>query len=152
MDNEARIKANKAKFQMVLKPLQPKIQKLIQEVHAGVGLAGIIGFIYFQDPVGIVQFGNIGNQGETLTHLLVLLSTLVHEMKTNPTGRYRNVPFTELGIATGKTGENPEDLADELTKMILVSGLDTSRADALLELAQRYWLARRPPNAPSETK
>jgi hypothetical protein len=54
------------------------------------------------------------------------------------------VPFVEAGLGNLSVGEEPEKIADELARMLIISGADESRLDEILGLAQRYVMARRP--------
>jgi hypothetical protein len=139
-----KVKANREKFQAMLKPIQSDIEKLVRGVNNAASGTCISGFIFSQHPAGFVKFGNINNTSDELIHLHIVLASLAADMQECPDGVYRNVPFVEVGLGNLSMGEEPEKIADELARMLIISGADESRLDEILGLAQRYVMARRP--------
>lgn len=148
-DSSDKIKNNREKFQEALKSIQPTIEKLVRQVNRSGPGTIISGFIFSQRPVGFVKFGNAPQEHDELIRLHVMFASVASDMKMFPGGMYRNVPFIEIGEGT-ELGEKPEDVADELATELLTFGIEESRRDEILLLAQRYIMARRQTDAPTK--
>ena len=130
----------KSKFEQAVDKLRPDIEKVVRGIDS-LPAACITGFIFSFNPKGLIQFGNIENQGEELIHLHKVLASLAAMMKIeNP---YPDVPFTELKAGIAPTGQTAEEIGDALAWQVLITGMDPEHTAACISLAERYLVTRR---------
>lgn len=120
--------------------LRPDIERLIRNVDSNPH-ACIVGVVFSQNPPCMAHISSIENRGEELIRIYLVLSTLVAEMQDNENPR---IPFKEFSAGRAPVGQAPEEIGDELAKMVLVTGMDELHVDKVLQLAQNYIMARRP--------
>ena len=121
--------------------LRPDAERLVRKVEDN-RHACFTGVVFSQDPPALLHIGNIENEGEDLIRLHMVLSTMIAQSKDNP--KFRNLTFEEIGIGDYLIGEAPEEIADKLAEMMLVTNLHENYHDQLLQLAQRYLASRAP--------
>lgn len=127
-----------------LESLRPDIEKLCRDVD-NQGSALISGFIFCQNPPCIAHLSTASNKGDELIRLHLVLSSLVAEQETS---RYPQVTFKEFGAGKASVGRAPEEIADELAQLLLVTGADKDYLNQIYELAQSYIASRRKPLPP----
>lgn len=132
---------NEIKAKAFFDTLRPDIERLVRKVEDNPH-ACLTGIVFSQDPPALLHIGNIDNQGEDLIRLHMVLSTFVAQAKENP--KYKNLTFEEIGIGNHSIGEAPEEIADRLAEMLLITNLAPDYAEQLLEMAQRYLRSRGP--------
>ena len=140
---------NKAAAEKFLEALRPTIEKLCRDVESQ-GKAIFSGFIFCQQPPCIVHLGTVDNKGDDLIRLHVVLSSLIAE---GLAGRYPNVLFKEYGpgVAPVTSSQSPELIADELARLLLVTGADVKYLDQIFSLAQNYMALRRQDSSQDES-
>jgi hypothetical protein len=133
-------------FDKFVQATQPDIERLVRRVDSA-SAACITGFVFGMHPRGLIKFGNIENRGENLIQLHLVLASLTATMQELPKGAsaYHDVPFIEIDAGKDAWGQAPEELADTLARMVLITGMDASKITEIMEVAQRYLMARRPP-------
>ena len=141
---------NTPEFDKLLESLKPDIERLSRKVDAAPASA-ITGFIFSMHPRGFIKFGNIQNQGEELIRLHMVLASLAAEMQESGKN-YGDVPFVDIDAGVLPLGQAPEEIADELARAVLGSGLEPGYANKAMLLAQRYIQSRRPAPPPEEKK
>ena len=134
----------KDNFQKALDKLRPSIEKLVREVDNDPA-AVISGFVLNAHSHGLIQFGNLDTiKGDSLIGLHIYLSTLAAEMaEKNP--MLADLDFADVDAGRDPVGQAPEEIADALARLVLVTGLEDAYAAQVQELAQRYIQARRIP-------
>lgn len=136
-------KINRQEIEKYFESLRPDIERLIRKVDAN-PQACIIGMVFSQDPPCLMYMTSLETAGDELIKMHLVLSTLVAESKEHP--EHTRVPFREFYAGDAKFGQAPEELADELARMVLVTGMDEKHIDRILHIAQQYLIARRPEN------
>lgn len=146
-------KDNRAAAEAWLETLRPDIEKLCRDVD-NQGNAIITGFIFCQNPPCIAHLTTATEQGDKLIRLHLVLSSLVAEQSEHSLTRYPNVTFKEFGPGATQVGRAPEEIADELAQLLLVTGADQAYLNQIYELAQSYLLSRRKTSeeTPEESK
>lgn len=139
---------NTPEFDKLLERLKPDIERLSRKVAASPASA-ITGFIFSMNPRGFIKFGNIQNKGDELIRLHMVLASLAAEMEESGKN-YGDVPFVDIDAGQQPLGQAPEEIADELARSVLISGLEPGYADKAMILAQRYIQSRR--TTPPEEK
>ena len=139
---------NTPEFDKLLENLKPDIERLSRKVDASPASA-ITGFIFSMNPRGFIKFGNIQNKGDELIRLHMVLASLAAEMEESGKN-YGDVPFVDIDAGQQPLGQAPEEIADELARSVLISGLEPGYADKAMILAQRYIQSRR--TTPPEEK
>jgi hypothetical protein len=132
-----------AEFEKALEKLKPDIERLTRKVEE-LPAACLTGFIFSFSPKGLIRFGNIENEGETLVALHKTLSALAAVMAVeNP---FPDVPYADIRIENKTTvGQQPEEIADALAAQVLITGMEPEHAAACLSLAEKYIQSRRGP-------
>lgn len=134
-------KIDRQEIEKYFESLRPDIERLIRKVDEN-PQACIIGMVFSQNPPCLAYMTSLETAGDELIKMHLVLSTLVAESKENP--EHTRVPFKEFFAGDAKIGNAPEELADELAKMVLVTGMDEKYVDKIVGIAQQYLLARRP--------
>ena len=132
---------NEAKAKAFFDTLRPDVERLVRKVEDNQH-ACITGIVLSQDPPALLHIGNIENEGEDLIRLHMVLSTFVAQARENP--KYKNLTFEEIGLGNALIGEAPEEIADKLAEMMLVTNLHPEYAGEILEMAQKYLASRAP--------
>jgi hypothetical protein len=124
-----------------IKILRPDIERLICKVQDNPH-AAITGYIFSDDPKLLIHFGNIYNRGQELKQIHYALSELAAGMQLgyiNP----KDVQFLDIGVPSAGAVTATENIADDLAKKILVTGLEPQYSSEITALAERYLLARK---------
>lgn len=128
-------KPENAEFITYLSTLQPDIENLVRKI-AKTG-AIVTGFILSEKPKSLVRFGNNGNMGNNLIQLHIALSTLAANLEENKVS-YSGVAYADIGQGENRSAESPEDVAYQLAKSVLISGMEPEHTAQALALAERY--------------
>ena len=124
-----------------IKSLRSDINKLIAKVDEN-PLASLTGFVFCSDPRFLIHFGNIYNRGHELQRLHGALSDMAGGMQMgyyNP----KEIEYLEIGKDGGKDVSDPvENIADDLAKKIIITGLEPQHNSEIFALAERYLMAR----------
>lgn len=123
-------------FQKRLDAIKPDIEKLIQKLQLPDSV--ISGFIMLRNPQGLIRFGNNANKGADLIKLHLCLSSYAAEIEShNP--NFADVSFADVGDGDGSfAGINPDEIAYQLAKTVLASGLESGHTEEALALAEQY--------------
>jgi hypothetical protein len=137
---------NHAASEKFLESLRPSMEKLCRDVD-NQGKAIITGFVFCQNPPCIAHLSTIDNKGDELIRLHLVLTSLMAE---GLAGKYPQVTFKEFDTGTSPAGSAPEEIADELARLLLVTGADADYLNKIFDLAQQYLALRRKVEPPIE--
>lgn len=126
-------------FQTKLEKLRPAIERLVSQADDPTTV--ITGFILSTDPRSMIRFGNVGNQGSNLVRLHLALAMWAAEMY--PNNPYPDIPFADVGPRDTSVKEDALALADELAQAVIISGMEHTHTDKIIDLARRYAVARK---------
>lgn len=139
MDEKDRDRAAKHEAsEKFLESLRPSMERLCREVDAQ-GKAIVTGFMFCQNPPCIAHFSTIDNKGDELIRLHLVLASLMDE---GMAGKYPQVTFKEFDTGSGPIGKAPEEIAEELARLLLVTGADAEYLNQIFGLAQAYLATR----------
>lgn len=129
-------KPENKEFTAYLSALRADIENLVRKSNK-LGATTISGFILSEKPKSLIRFGNNGNVGNHLIQLHIALSTLAVGLEAG--GNYGDgVSYADVGQGSDKNSESPEDVAYQLAKSVLVSGMEPEHAAQAVALAERY--------------
>lgn len=125
-------------FQSIVEKLRPDIERLVRKADGPEVV--VSGFIFSNNPKSLIRFGNNGNEGNYLIQLHLALSSLAAEIQSQNTRH--PVSYVDIGPSESVVEDNSKIIADQLAQVILVSGAEPDHKGEIIELAQRYLMAR----------
>ena len=125
-----------------IKTLRADIERLIRKVDEN-PQASVTGYIFCAEPKFLVHFGNIRNRGRELKQLHYALSELAAGIQMGYIDP-KTLEFIEVDSQGGSIALEPtENIADELAKKIIITGLEPQHSSEIMSLAHRYLTARK---------
>ena len=122
--------------------LRPDIKRLIAKAEEN-PMISLTGFVFCPNPRLLIHFGNIQNRGMELRQLHVSLSELAGGMQTGYINT-QEIAYVEIGAndKTALAADPIENIADDLAKKIIITGLEPQHNSEIFALAERYLMAR----------